>query len=106
MSGPRLENTDDHLGHINQALAKYRSEHPDAQVDAYRQNSVSLRARIVDPDFHGIDRADRHEIVWRHIATLPEEVQSEVTMLLLLTPEETKTSFANLEFDHPLPSML
>jgi hypothetical protein len=29
-----------------------------------------------------------------------------ITMLLLLTPEEATKSFASQEFDHPIPSRL
>jgi stress-induced morphogen len=76
------------------------------EIEVYRQNSVSLRVRIVDPDFAGVSRADRHEIVWRYLEKLPESVQSQVSLLLALTPDETKVSFANYEFDHPIPSSL
>ena|SRR5207249_1112699 len=86
------------------ALRNYESQHPDAQVEAYRRSSVSIHVRIVDPDFSGVSRAERHEIVWRFLEELPEEVQSQVSLLLLLTPEETKMSFANVEFDNPVPS--
>jgi stress-induced morphogen len=88
------------------ALGNYESLHPGAEIEVYRRNSVSIRVRIVDPEFLGISRSERHEIVWRFLEKLPEEVQSQVSLLLLLTPEETKTSFANLEFDNPIPSSL
>jgi hypothetical protein len=32
--------------------------------------------------------------------------EPQVSLLLLLTPEEVKTSFADLEFDHSVPSSL
>jgi stress-induced morphogen len=88
------------------ALESYESQHPGAEIEAYRRNSVSIRVRIVDPDFSGISRAERHEIVWRFLEKLPEEVQSQVSLLLLLTPEETKSSIANSEFENPIPSSL
>jgi hypothetical protein len=73
---------------------------------AYRQNPFSLRARIIDPDFAGVGLAERHDAVWRLLEGLPEESQSQMSVLLLLTPEETAQSMANLEFDHPTPSDL
>jgi stress-induced morphogen len=91
---------------VADALSKYEQQHPAARIDVYRQNSVSIRVRIVDQDFDGTSRADRHEIVWRFLAGLPEKVQSQVSLLLTLTPKEIKTSFANLEFDNPIPSSL
>jgi hypothetical protein len=81
-------------------------QHPRAQIEAYRQNSVSIRVRIIDPDFAGISRAERHEIVWRFLETLSDDVQSQMSLLILLTPEELPTSIANLEFDNPIPSSL
>jgi hypothetical protein len=38
--------------------------------------------------------------------TLPDEVQSNLSTVILLTPEETRMSFANLEFEDPIPSSL
>ena len=37
---------------------------------------------------------------------LPEEVQSDISMVVLLTPAETKRSLANLEFEDPSPSLI
>jgi hypothetical protein len=37
---------------------------------------------------------------------LPDEIQSDLSSLILLAPEETKKSFANLEFEDPIPSQL
>jgi hypothetical protein len=91
---------------LAQALERYDAEHPGSQVVIYRQNSVSVRVRIVDPGFASSSRAERHEAVWRYFEGLPEEVQSEISLLLPLTPEELPRSFANLEFDHPVPSGL
>lgn len=94
------------LDRLAGALARYKTDHPTARITAYRQGSVSLRARIIDPDFAGVDRGQRHEAVWRLIEGLPEDVQSQLSVLLLLTPEEAERSFANVDFDHPIPSDL
>ena len=87
-------------------LDAYKKAHPNADVEVQRQNSVSLRIRIIDPDFKGMDRVDRDNALWKILEQAPEEVQSQITFLLLLTPEETKTSFANMEFENPIPSHL
>jgi stress-induced morphogen len=88
------------------ALQAYEDDHPDAQVDIYRQNSVSVRVRIIDPHFNGTTKVERSKAVWQYLDALPDEVQSDLSTLILLTPEETKMSLANFEFDDPIPSHL
>ena len=106
MSTSAVVKGDESVGQVVAALDVYRNRHPAAQVDVKRQNSVSIRARIIDPDFAGMSRAARHEAIWRFIEPLPEEIQSQMTMLLLLTTEEKAMSLANLEFENPIPSNL
>ena len=73
---------------------------------AYRQNSVSLRVRILNAEFAGKSRAQREEEVWELLGKLPEETAAEISQLLLLTRDEATKSFASLEFDDPTPSRL
>jgi stress-induced morphogen len=87
-------------------LREYESAHAGAQIEVYRQNPVSIRIRIVDPDFRGMDRVDRDSLLWKTLEKLPHEVQSDLTLLLLLTPDEKAMSFADFEFDHPVPSAI
>jgi hypothetical protein len=47
---------------------------------------------------------EREPPVWNILKTLPEDIFSNITMLLLLTPKEAESSLANLEFNDPLPS--
>lgn len=37
---------------------------------------------------------------------LPEETLADLMMLVLVTPEEMKSSILNFEFEHPSPTML
>ena len=97
---------DTQVRQIRDVLARYESDHPNAQIDVRRQNSVSIRIRIIDPDFAGLDRVDREPAVWGELKTLPEEVFTNITMLLLITPGETGGSLANQEFEDPIPSRL
>jgi hypothetical protein len=85
------------------ALRAYEAEHPRAKVDVYRQNEVSVRVRVIDPDFKGKTLGERERQIWRIINQLPSEVASEVTMLVLMTPGEARKSQANYEFEHPTP---
>lgn len=91
---------------IIEVLRPYEKDHPRAQIDLYRQNSVSVRVRIIDPDFAGLGKPQRSQQTWKYLGTLPEEVQGDLSTVLLLTPDETKMSFANFEFDDPIPSKL
>jgi stress-induced morphogen len=98
--------SDGGLQSVAEALANYAAQHENADIVVYRHNAVSVRIRIVDPDFEGITKAKRHDIVWDVVKDLPEEQQSEISLLLLLTPDEVERSFANDDFDHPIPSPL
>jgi hypothetical protein len=98
--------TDKYVDAVIVALAKYEAQHPHAEIEAYRQNSVSIRIRIIDPDFSNLDKTERHNEIWRFLDDLPEEIQSHVSTILLLTPNEKAKSFASVEFDDPVPSSL
>jgi stress-induced morphogen len=98
--------TDPILKKISEVLRKYEADHPGADIDLYRQNPVSVRLRIIDPTFAGQGRVQRHQLVWQYLDQLTEEVQSDISTILLLTPAEKKKSFANFEFDDPIPSQL
>jgi hypothetical protein len=87
-------------------IDQYGSQHLSAKVEAYRYNSASIRIRIIDPDFKGLDRVEREEAVWPIIETLPGDDREQITVLLLITPKEKKTSLMSLEFDSPTPSRL
>jgi stress-induced morphogen len=91
---------------IRDVLLRYERNHPNSQIEVRRQNPVSIRVRIIDPDFAGLDRVDREPAVWDILKTLPDEVFSDITMLLLLSPGETERSLANQEFEDPIPSRL
>lgn len=98
--------SDSDVGQVADALEAYSRQHPDARIEVYRYSSVSIRMRIIDPDLEGTSRSDRHEIIWRFLENLPEMVQSQVSLLLAFTPDETSSSFANMEFENPVPLTL
>ncbi|MGC8638380.1 MAG: hypothetical protein ACP5XB_00715 [Isosphaeraceae bacterium] len=97
---------DDIMGQIEAVLETYQRDHVKAQITMYRQNSMSVRIRIIDPDFTGMSKADRNDLVWNYLDRLAEDAQADVSVLLLLTPSETPKSFANMEFEDPVPSTL
>jgi hypothetical protein len=98
--------SDEVIDKIIVALRDYEADHSQAQIDLYRQNSVSVRVRIVDPDFAGQGKPQRSQQAWRYLGKLSDDVQSDISTVLLLTPDETRASFANLEFEDPIPSKL
>lgn len=98
--------TDETIDQIIHALRAYEADHPSAQIDVYRQNPVSVRVRIIDPVFAGMGKSHRSQMAWKYLDQLPDEVHSDISTLLLLSPDETKMSFANLEFEDPVPSGL
>lgn len=102
----RVKHPDPILRAIVAALNEYDKTHPQAKIEAYRQNSVSVRIRVLNPQFAGKTRAQREEEVWAVLNKLPEDPLAEISLLLLLTPEEAKNSFASFEFDDPIPSKL
>jgi hypothetical protein len=85
-----------------------REEFP--QTDAYRYNSASIRVRVIDPRFEGLEFEERDALVEPLLKQLPEEIQADIMNLLTLAPSETKKfsrkSLLNLEFEEPSPSML
>ena len=87
-------------------------------VEAYRYNSASIRIRVIDPCFRGLDRHKREKIVDAKIAKLPESIQRDIVFVLCMTPDEmikpigdrddteALNSMFNDEFEHPKPSRL
>ena len=83
---------------------KLRQHFPN--VEAYRYNPASIRVRIIDDRFRGKSNPERDDMVWPLLEQLPQEIQEDVTILLLLTEEEKEYRMMNVEFEHPTPSML
>jgi hypothetical protein len=102
----RTRKPDPVLQQIVAALKPYVKANPGAEIELYRQNNVSVRVRIIDPSFKGRSWVEREQEVWGLLDALPSDVVGDVSLLLLLTPEETSESLANLEFEHPSKSQL
>ena len=89
---------------VLKVLEAYKADNPRAEVASYRYNSASIRIRIIDPSFQALDRAERHDLIWGLFEDLTDDTVSQITLLVLLTPEEIKTSMANMDFEDPIPS--
>jgi stress-induced morphogen len=89
---------------IVRLLEAHFPHHPAAYpAAAYRYNSASIRVRVVDDSFRGLDLLDREEKVRPLLRKLPQGTRSDITILLLLTPEEVEDSWGNREFENPSP---
>src|SRR5260370_36597536 len=94
------KDTDDYSRRIKQVLSeRYKALHRKSKIEAYRFNPASVRVRVIDPDFAGKGIPERENEVWAILETLPEEVRSDISVVLLITPEERKQSFMSTELD-------
>ncbi len=84
---------------IEQALGRAFED-----VSSYRYNSASIRVRVIDERFRGKSPSEREALVAPLLEALPESIQDDITILLLLAPGELDRSLANLEFEEPSPS--
>ena len=92
---------------IQSVLDEYERQYPSSRASVYRQNSASIRVRILDDRFRGTSKGDRHDDVWNFLVShLSAEDIEEIALLLLLTPDEQRSSFMNSEFDDPVASEL
>lgn len=92
---------------IKAVLDEYDRDHPGAASELYRQNSASIRIRIIDDRFARQSKAARHDGVFNYLSDrLDEDTLQEISVLLLLSPKEEKSSFMNTEFEHPVNSIL
>jgi hypothetical protein len=77
-------------------------------TDAYRFNSASIRVRVIDGRFEGMEIAEREAMVLPLLKKLPKRTRDDILLLLTLAPSEQGTlnnqSLMNLEFEQPLPS--
>ena len=92
---------------LKSALDAYEAEHPGTEAALYRHNPASIRLRVIDRRFEGMAKSRRHADVWEYLAgRVPEETLADVSLVLTVAPTELKNSFANFEFEDPVPSKL
>lgn len=89
--------TDAALELIMSKMRDYVRQYPEARVEVYRSDAVSIRIRVIDPSFAATARQDR---VWTYLSTLPEDVQSEISSLTTVTPAEKNSSPSSFKFEN------
>lgn len=89
-------------------VEKFLQECGFAEVECYQRSGYEylLRVRVTDKQFQGMSRLERMDLVEKELVRLPDDLQASITMLVVVTPAERKTSLLSLEFDDPLRAML
>ncbi len=77
----------------------FRAQFPGTEV--YELDPYSIRIRIVDERFRPLSYIERERLVWPLLMALPEPIQQDMSIILLLTEEELATSTMNREFENP-----
>jgi stress-induced morphogen len=96
---------DKYVQAIKERLDEYERAHPGSVAELYRQNTASIRIRILDDHFAGMSAGERHDMVWDFLAAaLDDDTLQEISVLLPLAPKERTDSLMSLEFDDPIPS--
>lgn len=67
-------------------------------ITVHRHNWASIHVRVIDRRFGGKSIVQREAMVDALLDKLPEDIQAELTILLLLSPKEAKESPLNREF--------
>ena len=83
---------------------RLQEQFPDTR--AYQYNPASIRVRIIDQRFARKSNPERESLVVPVLDELPEDLQADITILLLLAPDEAEGSMMNVEFENPSPSLL
>lgn len=97
--------SDAYVRAFKRALIEYEKAHVGAQAELYRQNTASIRIRIIDKRFAKMSKTERHSEVWDFLSErLDDDTLQELSVLLPLAPSETEASLMSLEFDHPVKS--
>lgn len=93
---------------VEKLLREHFPDHPEGfPPTAYRYNPASIRVRVVSERFAGMDQVARSELVYPILErNLPEDTWQDITLILLLAPDELDDSLMNLEFEKPTPSRL
>jgi len=96
MANPELKTSKERAEFVRRMLGKHFKD-----VEAYDYNPVSIRVRIVDPSFKDQSLKAREESVQKILDQDLDDIQADITLLLLLAPGEEGNSLMNYEFNHP-----
>src|SRR5437660_7590778 len=100
--GPKLAR-DTTLKGLVEALEGFQKDYPRARIDLYRHAPFTVYVRVIDGVFKGKDFIKRIKLVFDYFQNVPDEIVSDVSNVLCLTPSEVKDSIENNEFEDPEP---
>lgn len=81
------------------------SDQPEEVV--YQYNPIAIRVRVISPKFRGKSSAEREQIVNDSLVSVPSKITEDITMLFMLSPEESKNpTLLYREFDDPTDTYL
>jgi len=99
-----LQKTDYAVDQVAAVLREFEKSHEGSECVVYRYNPASIRVKIVDSVFHGRSKGERHDYAMRFLCHLPEDVLTQISILLCLEPGES--SLLDSEFHDPTRSRL
>lgn len=93
---------------VQSALDRFCKDHTGSHATTYRYNSASIRIRILSEQFAKMDKVERHDLVWPCLELLDEDVVEQISVVLLLTPNEHQSgrSLMDIEFEDRSRSLL
>lgn len=94
-----LRQPDEAVNQVAAALEKFEKSHASAECIVYRYNPAAIRIRIVDAVFQGQSKGARHDYAMQFLRQLPDDVLSQMSILLCLAPGES--SMLDLDFENP-----
>jgi len=97
-----LHESDHAVEHIAATLESYEQTHTAAACFVYRYNPAAIRVKIIDPIFHGRSKGERHDYAWEFLQSLPEDILTQISVLLCLEPGESAP--LDWEFHEPIRS--
>lgn len=101
----RSKKQDPQVQQVLDMLAAYKAVHPNALIEARRDEYDFIAVRVIDAAFQGVYDTDREKDINPLLEKLPEEIFSDIMSLVLVTPEEAPHNGSSIEFDNPLPPL-
>ena len=100
MRGPSAD-VDDGVRHCVAVLERYVTDRPGACAEVYRHGRYSIRIRVVWDGFRRTPAGSRIIPFLDTVKALPDEVISDIALVVLVTPQELGRGHLNEEFDNP-----
>jgi hypothetical protein len=101
----RSKKRDPQVQQVLDILAEYEAVHPNALIEARRDEYDFISVRVINPAFQGVYDIDRETEINPLLEQLPDETFRDIMSLVLVTPEEAPHNGSSIEFDYPWPPL-